>query len=103
MAGLDHQAADKEPDDPHTSARNAKIGLLLFAAYFAIYLGYVVLIAFRGETMRWLPWRGINLAILYGLALIVCAFVLSVVYSWLCRHSVKAGSTTRSRHERTSS
>ncbi len=104
MAGLDHHAAEKEPDDPRTSARNARIGLTLFTAYLAIYLGYVLLIAFRGEAMRWLPWQGINLAVLYGLALIVAAFVLAVVYSWLCRNPVASPESNREPHrERTSS
>ena len=31
------------------------------------------------------PFGGVNLAVLYGLALIVSAFLLALVYEWLCR------------------
>jgi uncharacterized membrane protein (DUF485 family) len=88
MAGLDHRPAEQEPDDPVTSARNARIGMRLFLGYLLVYLSYVVLIAFRPDWMRRMPWPGINLAIAYGLALIISAFLLSLVYGWMCRRPV---------------
>ena len=86
MAGLDHGAMHpKEVEDPVISARNARYGMRLFLIYLAIYAGFVGLNAFRPDVMEWTPAWGLNLAVLYGLALIVIAMVLALVYSWLCR------------------
>lgn len=65
--------------------RNARIGLVLFAVYSAIYGGFVLLNAFSPETMEMTPIAGVNLAILYGFGLIIVAFVLAMFYGWLCR------------------
>jgi hypothetical protein len=32
------------------------------------------------------PLWGLNLAVLYGLALIIAAIVLALVYAWVCRN-----------------
>ena len=86
MAGLDHGAMHpNEVEDPVISARNARYGMRLFLIYLAIYAGFVGLNAFRPDVMEWTPAWGLNLAVLYGLALIVIAMVLALVYSWLCR------------------
>ena len=81
MAGFDHGAMHpKEVEDPVIAARNARYGI-----YLAIYAGFVGLNAFRPDVMEWTPAWGLNLAVLYGLALIVIAMVLALVYTWLCR------------------
>ncbi len=65
--------------------RNARIGLVLFCVYLLLYGGFVFLCAFSPDTMARTPVPGINLAILYGFALIVSALVLALVYGWLCK------------------
>lgn len=86
MVGLDHGSNHpKEIEDPTISARNARYGMVLFLFYLAIYGGFVGLNAFRPDLMDSTPALGLNLAVLYGLALIVVAMLLSLVYSWLCR------------------
>jgi len=86
MAGLDHGSMHpKEVEDPVLAARNARYGMVLFLLYLTIYGGFVGLNAFWPNLMDWTPLWGLNLAILYGLALIVIAMVLALVYSWLCR------------------
>ena len=86
MAGFDHGSElSKEVEDPVIAARNARYGMILFLFYLAIYSGFVGLNAFRRDLMEWTsPW-GLNLAVLYGLALIVIAMLLALVYCWLCR------------------
>ncbi len=64
--------------------RNARIGRVLFTIYLLLYGGFVLLNAFSPETMEITPVAGINLAILYGFGLIVAAFVLALLYGWLC-------------------
>jgi uncharacterized membrane protein (DUF485 family) len=66
-------------------ARNARIGLILFFIYLALYAGFVGLAAFAPQVMEKRPLAGVNLAIWYGFALIFAAFVLALVYGWLCR------------------
>ncbi|WP_425397388.1 DUF485 domain-containing protein [Aeoliella sp.] len=65
--------------------RNARIGLVLFAAYVALYGGFMLLNAFAPSTMQWTPALGINLAIWYGFGLIISAVVLALLYGFLCK------------------
>jgi uncharacterized membrane protein (DUF485 family) len=86
MAGLDHGTQHpREVENPAVAARNARYGMVLFVVYLAIYGGFVGLNAFDPQLMESTPAFGLNLAVLYGMALIVIAMVLSLVYSWLCR------------------
>jgi uncharacterized membrane protein (DUF485 family) len=64
---------------------NARIGLVLFAVYLVLYGGFIYLSAFKREVMARPSVGGMNLAVAYGLALIIAAFVLAVVYMFLCR------------------
>ena len=86
MAGFDHgpNAAD-EPERAETSARNTRYGLILFAVYLVLYGGFVLLNAFAPGVMERTPIAGVNLAVLCGFGLIGAAFVLAMVYGWLCR------------------
>ena len=64
--------------------RNARIGLILFCVYLALYGGFVFLNAFSAESMEATPVSGVNLAIIYGFGLIISAIILSVVYGFVC-------------------
>ncbi len=68
-------------------SRNARIGFVLFGFYLLLYGGFVLLNAFSPETMELMPVAGVNLAILYGFGLIVAAFVLALIYGFVCRTS----------------
>ena len=70
---------------PETVSRNARVGLGLFFAYLVLYAGFMGLSAFVPQKMALAPFGGINLAVLYGLLLIVAAFVLALVYMFLVR------------------
>jgi uncharacterized membrane protein (DUF485 family) len=74
-------------DDHHapTIARNARVGLWLFAVYVVLYAGFMVLSAFYPERMRQSAIGGVNLAVAYGFALIAGAFLLALVYMFLVR------------------
>lgn len=88
MAGLDHGPLHpKEIEDPIVAARNARYGMILFLIYLAFYGGFVGLNAFFPAQMESTPALGLNLAILYGFALIIAAMVLALLYSWQCRQS----------------
>ncbi len=74
-----------DDDRPEISARNARYGLLLFAVYVILYAGFMGLSAFEPQLMSKTPFGGVNLAIIYGLGLIVAALVLAAIYMVLCR------------------
>lgn len=81
---------DAEKEDAGTAARNSQYGLQLFAVYFAVYAGFVILNAFRPDLMERTPVAGINVAILYGFGLICGALLLSLIYGWLCKMPVSS-------------
>lgn len=92
MAGFDHHA-NHSPDEPPepTSSRAARYGQFLFIGYALLYAGFMWLNAFQPDAMQRTPLGGINLAVLYGLALIVAAFVLALFYDWMCRTLARRG------------
>lgn len=67
-------------------SRNSRLGLILFGVYLLLYGGFVMLNAFSPQTMAETPVAGVNLAVLYGFALIVAALVLALLYGFLCRN-----------------
>lgn len=85
MGGFDHGPSAPEAECVRTSARNARVGMALFLLYLALYAGFVLLNAFRPQTMETPAFGGVNLAVAYGSGLIGAALVLSLVYAWICR------------------
>ena len=87
--GAQHDVHDVHDvhDDHHapTIARNARIGLWLFAVYVVLYGGFMALSAFDHERMGRPFLGGVNLAVTYGMALILGAFVLALLYMFLVR------------------
>jgi uncharacterized membrane protein (DUF485 family) len=74
-----------EAERPETVSRNARYGLVLFAVYLGLYAAFVLTSAFAPEVMERTPLAGVNLAILSGFGLIGSAFLLALIYGWLCR------------------
>lgn len=74
-------------------SKNARLGLLLFSVYLLLYGGFVMINAFAPATMEMTPVAGINLAILYGIGLIVAALVLALIYGALCQGETAAADT----------
>ncbi len=64
---------------------NARLGLWLFFMYSLFYFGFVVVCAFAPSWSAWELTPGLNLAIVWGFALIAVAFVLALVYGLACK------------------
>jgi uncharacterized membrane protein (DUF485 family) len=83
--------AAPEPHDhdnhPELAAVHSGNGLILFAIYFALYAGFMVLATFFPAVMKQPVVGGVNVAIAYGMGLILAAFVLAAVYMFLCRRA----------------
>ena len=85
---------DNTPMQDGFNRRARGIGLVLFAVYCAAYAGFVATAAFGtfsagaadGGLARPVI-AGVNLAVVYGFALIVGAFALAVLYAFLARGS----------------
>ena len=57
-----------------------RIALWLFSLYLAVYVGFVAVSAFAPQVMARTPLAGLPLSLLYGVGLIVLAFVLAGLY-----------------------
>jgi uncharacterized membrane protein (DUF485 family) len=91
-----HDAAIERIFDPEPIARrNARYGWTLFVAYLALYGLFVGLNTFWPQVMDLVPAAGVNLAIWFGVGLIVAALVLAVIYAWLCRSAASPARSTR--------
>ena len=85
---MDHRSpVGKEKESAAVVAHNTRTGLALFAVYSVIYGGFMLLSAFAPQLMSQPFLGGVNLAVVYGFALIVAAIVLALVYVKLCRKS----------------
>lgn len=88
MAHFDSKSSPSlETESAVDAARNARIGLFLFALYLAFYAAFVILTAFAADWMQ-TEIAGVNVAIYSGFGLIVGAFLLALVYLWLSRSKV---------------
>ena len=84
-----------------TQKRNLRIGLWLFTVYAVFYGGFVFVSAFAADWTDWQPIDGLNLAILWGFALILVAFLLAAAYGWMCRGGDNAPASSSQIEERT--
>ena len=80
-----HHPANQANEAEHPG--RTRLGLIFFTTYLVIYAVYVLLNAFWPQVMDAIPFGGVNLAVLYGLGLIGMAFVLALIYGWLCRET----------------
>jgi len=82
-------------DHPDTISRTARRGLMLFVLYFALFCGFLLLNLFSPSAMQdtvvpifkgyYINLHGLNLALLYGIGLIVAAVLLAFLYMRLTR------------------
>ena len=69
------------------AAYKKRLGLWMLLVYGLLYIIFIVINVVWPKAMGAIVVYGLNLAIVYGFALIVIAFILAIVYNWLCtRH-----------------
>lgn len=64
--------------------RKSALGIRLFFIYLICYAGFVVIGVFQYELLSIPVLGGLNLALAYGIGLIVFAVILGVVYNYYC-------------------
>lgn len=68
------------PDEPVALPKANRTGLVLFLLYFLAYAGFIGIAALKVSLLRTPVLGGVNLAVVYGMALIVGALALAIVY-----------------------
>jgi uncharacterized membrane protein (DUF485 family) len=79
VSGIDEAAAYKR-----------RLGLWMLLFYGIIYVAFIVLNVVVPKGMGTIVVAGLNLAIVYGFALIIIAFLLALVYNWACTKHEKS-------------
>jgi uncharacterized membrane protein (DUF485 family) len=62
-----------------------RLGIRMFAIYAFFYAGFVAINIFSPQTMATIVFAGLNLATVYGFALIILAIVQALIYHVMCR------------------
>lgn len=62
----------------------SKIGVYLFIVYVLVYVGFIAINVASPETMATKIFAGQNLAVVYGFFLIFLAFIMGLIYDYLC-------------------
>jgi len=70
--------------DAHVSP-NAGLGMGMFVLYLLFYLGFMGIAVYDYALFGIVSVGGLNVAILYGVGLIVAALILAVIYMLLCK------------------
>ncbi|MFA7331629.1 MAG: DUF485 domain-containing protein [Candidatus Delongbacteria bacterium] len=78
-----HKPAAPTGKDP-SSAFKARLGVWMFAVYALIYVGFVAINIADPLAMEHTVFAGLNLAVVYGMGLILVALVLALVYDRVC-------------------
>ena len=79
-----HEPATPAGKDP-ASPFKVRLGIWMFLSYALFYASFVAINLLKPETMAEVVLAGLNLATVYGFALIVVALAEALVYDWLCR------------------
>jgi uncharacterized membrane protein (DUF485 family) len=72
------------------AAYKKRLGLWMLAIYGFLYIVFIVINVVSPKIMGTLVVAGLNLAIIYGFALIVIAFLLALAYNWACTRHEKS-------------
>ena len=68
----------------HARKKKSRLGLWFFFLYFFFYAGFVAIGVFNYELLAQEIIGGVNIALLYGIGLIVFAVLLGILYNYFC-------------------
>ena len=78
-----HEPATQSGPD-HAQGYKARLGVWMFIIYALIYAGFVAINIISPPTMEKTIFLGLNLAVVYGIGLIVIALILALIYNRAC-------------------
>ena len=70
----------------YASKKKKKLGLILFLCYAVIYASFVIIGLSYTELLGIKVIAGLNLAVVYGMGLIILAIVMGYIYSLICSY-----------------
>lgn len=73
-----------ELGEDRASKPKARLGIILFFAYFSLYAVFVIISLFYTDLMSIKVIFGLNLATTYGIGLILLAIIMGFIYSLIC-------------------
>ena len=68
----------------HASKRKTRLGIILFTIYALIYALFVVIGVMYTDTLGVKAIGNLNLAVVYGIGLIVLAAIMGFIYNLIC-------------------
>jgi len=68
------------------SKKKTRLGVWFFFLYFLFYGGFVAIGVTNYELLGVEVFGGLNLAIVYGIGLIIFAVILGLIYNWICTY-----------------
>ncbi len=84
---MNHENYSKWEKDKSTAFK-AKIGIWMFLGYSVLYAGFIIISVINPKLME-LDLGSLNLAIVYGLGLILVALILALIYNKICANAEK--------------
>ena len=66
------------------SGKKAKLGIILFLCYASLYVIFISISLFYTELMSKKVIFGLNLAVTYGMGLILLTIIMGFIYSLVC-------------------
>jgi uncharacterized membrane protein (DUF485 family) len=85
-----HEPAAEVRGIDESAAYKRRLGLWMLLFYGILYIVFIIINVVWPKSMGTIVVYGLNLAIIYGFALIVIAFILAFVYNWLCTRHEKS-------------
>ena len=79
----EERAAEAGHTDEKSSAYKTRLGVKMFLIYCVVYVGFVVINSVK-PTLMGANIGPLNLAIVYGMGLIVLALIMALIYTHLC-------------------
>jgi len=79
-----HEPAAPKDRDPSGNYK-MRLGIWMFTFYALFYASFVAINLLNPAGMGTIVFAGLNLATVYGFALIIVALIEALVYDWLCR------------------
>jgi uncharacterized membrane protein (DUF485 family) len=92
-----HEPASQSGPDPAAQYK-ARLGIWMFLAYCVVYAGFVVINVVKPVLMEKTIVGGLNLAVVYGMGLILFALLLACIYDFACRRREAAKSAKEGGH-----
>ena len=93
---MHHGPAPESAPDP-ASRYKSRLGVWMFLFYCLVYAGFVFTnVLSEGRAMQTIIAAGLNLAVVYGMSLIILALIMALIYNFLCTAKEKelAGSAS---------